>query len=179
MELLTNLLEWSRSQSGSSNFEPDVMNLEKLVRDVTTTFRATARQKGVKMKLDLTPGVELMADQYMISTVLRNLVSNAIKFTNANGRVTIRTEKADDCIRVIVGDTGVGIHQEDLEKIFCVDCNHSTPGTEQESGTGLGLLLCQEFVEKHGGQIWVESEIGKGSEFKFTIPVTEELKKND
>jgi len=171
MELLTNLLEWSRSQTGKFRFDPDRVDINQMVRDVAGTFKETARQKGLKVELE--PGFDgfVYADPYMIGTVLRNLVSNGIKFTKAGGQITIGTEGAGAWLNVRVADSGIGINEEDQAKLFRVDHYHTTTGTDQESGTGLGLLLCREFVEQHGGRIWVESEPGKGSVFKFTIPV--------
>lgn len=108
----------------------------------------------------------------MLKTILRNLVSNALKYTSANGTVEIKTVSLADGIEITVKDTGTGIKKEDIEKIFKVGSNYSRRGTENEIGTGLGLLLCKEFVVKHGGKIWVESEEGKGSEFKFILPLS-------
>jgi len=106
----------------------------------------------------------------MIGTVLRNLISNAIKFTNSGGTIVISAEQKPDELLVTVSDNGVGIKNDTIEKLFRIDENNSTAGTQNEEGTGLGLILCKEFVEKHGGKIWVESEVGKGSKFYFTIP---------
>jgi signal transduction histidine kinase len=107
----------------------------------------------------------------MITTVVRNLITNAIKFTPENGEITVFAEKTENEVIVAVRDTGIGISDEDKQILFRIDVHHTTIGTSQEKGTGLGLILCKEFVEKHGGKIWVESEIGKGSTFKFTIPI--------
>jgi signal transduction histidine kinase len=107
----------------------------------------------------------------MIKTVLRNLVSNAIKFTNNGGTINIIAEGNSENITISVSDNGVGIARSDLTKLFRISEVLSTKGTANEKGTGLGLLLCKEFVEKHGGKIWVESEVGKGSDFKFTLPI--------
>ena len=105
----------------------------------------------------------------MLDTVLRNLVSNAIKFTNENGRIDIYGEQDNSFVTITVSDNGVGIEPEAMEKLFDITLKNSTLGTAKETGTGLGLLLCKEFVEKHGGRIWVESEVGKGSTFYFTL----------
>jgi len=106
----------------------------------------------------------------MITTVIRNLTSNAIKFTEPDGAVTIRTDENEDEIIVYVEDTGLGISEENQHKLFKIEDNYSTYGTQQEPGTGLGLILCKEFVEKHGGEVWVDSELNKGSTFTFTLP---------
>ncbi len=107
----------------------------------------------------------------MILTVLRNLISNAIKFTNESGKVTIGYKLMDNTVELYVKDNGVGMNKQQIEKLFKIEENVSTPGTNKEKGTGLGLILCKEFVEKHKGRIWVESEEGKGSTFSFTLPV--------
>jgi len=107
----------------------------------------------------------------MILTVLRNLISNAIKFTNESGKVTIGYKLMDNTVELYVKDTGIGMNKQQIEKLFKIEENVSTPGTNKEKGTGLGLILCKEFVEKHKGRIWVESEEGKGSTFSFTLPV--------
>ena len=110
------------------------------------------------------------ADKYMISTVMRNLISNAVKFTKSGGKITISVAKDQNVMVISVTDTGLGISKESIGKLFHLDQNISTSGTENEKGTGLGLILCKEFVEKHAGSIWVESELEKGSAFYFTIP---------
>ena len=107
----------------------------------------------------------------MLKTVLRNLVTNAIKFTNKGGVITINAEQADSNLAISVHDKGIGIAPDNLAKLFDITEVISTSGTAEETGTGLGLLICKEFVEKHGGEIWVESEVGKGSRFIFTIPI--------
>lgn len=109
------------------------------------------------------------ADTNMLMMVIRNLVSNAIKFTHADGEVQITSKTLGTYEEITVSDTGLGMSQEDTEKLFKIDIIHSTPGTADERGTGLGLILCKESVEKHGGQIWVNSEVGKGSSFRFTL----------
>jgi signal transduction histidine kinase len=113
----------------------------------------------------------IYADVNMFSTVLRNLTFNAIKFTHENGEISIYTKKKKNFYEVTVKDTGVGIPRENIKKIFRVDSNLSTRGTNGEKGTGLGLIVCKELIEKHHGKIWVESVVGKGSEFKFTLPM--------
>ena len=112
----------------------------------------------------------VFADKAMINSILRNLISNGIKFTPVGGEITISTGKSDHQLVVSVTDNGLGIKKKNLDKLFHIDAAHSTPGTQKESGTGLGLLLCKDFTEIHGGRIWAESTPGKGSTFYFTIP---------
>ena len=107
----------------------------------------------------------------MIKTVLRNLISNAIKYTDSKGQVNVYAERYDNCLEITVSDNGVGMNQDTQNKLFSLEINQTALGTANEKGSGLGLLLCKEFVEKHAGTIWVESELGKGSSFKFTLPL--------
>jgi signal transduction histidine kinase len=112
-----------------------------------------------------------VADKNMIRTILRNLITNAVKFTHKNGQVQVNAINYNDNIEISVSDNGIGMSKETIAKLFRIDANLSTRGTENEKGTGLGLFLCKEFAEKHNGNIWVESEEGKGSTFKFLLPL--------
>ncbi len=114
--------------------------------------------------------MHVYADKAMINTVLRNLVTNAVKFTATGGRINISGKISRGKVKISVSDTGMGMSKSTVNKLFRIDTNQSTPGTLQETGTGLGLILCKEFITKHNGRIWVKSEPGKGSEFCFTIP---------
>ncbi|MBE9480652.1 MAG: HAMP domain-containing histidine kinase, partial [Bacteroidetes bacterium] len=114
--------------------------------------------------------IHVFADNNTINTVLRNLFSNAIKFTQQKGKVKITARNIDDFIEITIADSGIGIKPEDIKKLFGIDIGFSTVGTDNEKGTGLGLILCKEFIEKNNGKIWVESELGKGSNFIFTLP---------
>ncbi len=169
MDLLTNLLDWSRAQTGRMEFNPENLDLADLIEEHKMLFDAIAGQKGITIKKVLPHEISVFADRQMISTVLRNLISNAIKFTKEGGEVKISTEKRTNEILIFVSDNGIGISPERLEKLFRIDESDSTSGTNNEKGTGLGLILCKEFVENHGGKIWAESEEGKGSVFYFTI----------
>jgi len=170
MNLLTNLLEWSRSQTGRMEFSPGPVEMVELINDVAELLGGLAQQKSVEIVMQLPLKSPVIADKAMISTILRNLVSNAIKFTSPGGRIVILASQKQDGLEVTVSDNGVGMKKETIEKLFLLEESHSTPGTQNEQGTGLGLILCKEFVEKHGGRIWAESELGKGSTFYFTIP---------
>jgi signal transduction histidine kinase len=129
-----------------------------------------ASRKGIKLKSALSIDLTITADRNMIKTILRNLISNAIKYTYKNGKVEVKAILKDSRAEISVSDNGIGMTKETMSKLFRIDANLFTPGTENEKGTGLGLLLCKEFVEKHGGKIWVESELGKGSVFSFSLP---------
>jgi PAS domain S-box-containing protein len=171
MDLLNNLMEWSKTQTGRMKFSPENFDLQKLITEIVSLFNETAEQKSIKIKNLPCDNCMVFADNAMVSTILRNLISNAIKFTSTNGTITIEVLKMETNITVKVSDTGIGIPISALDKIFRIEENYTTTGTNNEQGTGLGLILCKEFAEKHGGKIWVESEVGKGSIFYFTIPI--------
>ncbi|OFX55151.1 MAG: hypothetical protein A2066_15590 [Bacteroidetes bacterium GWB2_41_8] len=170
MDLLTNLQEWTRSQTGRMEFTPESLNLSSLVTEVTRFLSIQASQKSISLKINISKRLKISADKQMLSTILRNLISNAIKFTRPEGEIEITVIRQKGNTLFSVSDNGVGIKNEALQKLFKVEESCCTPGTQNEKGTGLGLLLCKEFVDKHGGKIWVESEPGKGSKFSFTIP---------
>ena len=168
--LLDNLLNWSRTQIGKFVFNPKKQSLDKILTEVTKLNKNNAEMKDIKLSYSLSKDINIYADYDMMEIILRNLISNAIKFTHKNGEVTIKANQDKDNVIISVSDTGVGIKQEKLQKLFDISEKTSTAGTENEKGTGLGLLLCKEFVEKHDGKIWVESKIEKGSKFIFSIP---------
>ncbi len=170
MDLLTNLLEWSRSQTGRMTFNPEYVDMVTLISETADLLNDSARQKSISFTLSLPPKLYGIADRDMIKSVLRNLFSNAIKFTHSGGSIVISAEQKRNELMVVVKDNGLGIEKNNLEKLFMIGENLSTSGTQNEKGTGLGLLLSKEFIDKHGGKIWVESEPGKGSIFYFTIP---------
>jgi len=169
MDLLMNLLEWSRSQTGRMEFKPENFDLHDLINENKSIFDVIASQKKITIHENLPSELSVFADKLMISTVLRNLISNAIKFTKQDGEIRISAEKKSKEIHIYISDNGVGIKEKRLKNLFRIDENESTSGTNNEKGTGLGLILCKEFVEKHGGKIWVESEEGKGSTFYFSL----------
>ena len=170
MSLLSNLLEWSRTQIGRMNYTPEGIELNAIVNEVIELLTDPAKQKGIAISNTIPQNLIVFADKTMISTVLRNLVSNAIKFTISGGHVNLSAQQVDDELLVSVSDNGVGIRKEAIPNLFLIEESKSTSGTDKETGTGLGLILCKEFVEKHGGRIWAESEEGVGSTFKFTLP---------
>ncbi len=172
--LLKNLLEWAQMQRGSIPFQPKKFSLSGLIEEIVEIVKKRSEQKGITIINSVTPPVYVYADENMIKSVLLNLLSNAVKFTPRNGCVTIAIDKtAEEMIKISVSDTGIGMQMSEINKLFKIGEKIGKIGTEGELSTGLGLLLCKEFVEKQGGQIYVESEKGKGSIFSFTIPVRE------
>lgn len=172
MDLLSNLLEWSRSQTGMIQFNPEFFELRRLISEIIVLFNDASRQKSINITIQGSRNFPVVADRAMISTVLRNLISNAIKFTFPGGTVNISAEQKDHEITIAIQDNGVGIGKEVLEKLFRINETNSTSGTENERGTGLGLLLCKDFVEKHSGKIWVKSKKNAGSTFFFSLPMS-------
>ena len=170
LSLLENLLEWANSQRGKILFNPQKISLNELVNEEFMTLSDLARAKNIELKISFSENLSVFADKNMIKTILRNLISNAIKFTRRNGQVVVDAAPDKRSMRISVSDTGIGISKESMLKLFRIDGNLSGRGTENEKGTGLGLFLCKEFVDKHGGKIWAESEPGKGSTFTFLIP---------
>ena len=170
-DLLEDLLLWKKSQSGKLEFKPMQTDFVKTCNETLEAMRTNAQLKKISVSWATEGNVTIQADEDMLKVVLRNLVSNAIKFTNPGGHIFINREMTPSLLTVTVSDNGVGIAADRINDLFDISKIATTPGTENERGTGLGLLLCKEFVEKHGGRIWVESIEGKGSDFKFTIPV--------
>lgn len=168
--LLENLLEWSRSQTGNIDFKPEVFQLTNLLENNRELLQMQAQTKQIALVNETKTACQVKADKNSISTVIRNLLSNAIKFTPQGGTVSIEAKQMANEIRVSIKDTGVGMSAAILNKLFRIDTKHSTKGTADEKGTGLGLILCKDFIEKNGGRIWVESEIDNGSTFYFTLP---------
>ncbi len=171
-KLLKNLLEWSQMQQGSLSFQPKKLSLNKLVAENIATMKERSEQKGISITFETTPVIEVNADERMLNSILLNLLSNAVKFTYRHGKISITIkETADNRAEISVRDTGMGMQKSELERLFKIDEKVGAIGTEGELSTGLGLLLCKEFVEKHGGTIRAESEEGKGSMFCFTLPL--------
>ncbi len=172
-KLLENLLTWARTQSGGIEYKPEKLHLKILLFETMFDLQAQANKKGINIIDKIQDDETIFADKNMLATVLRNLISNAIKFTTKNDQIVISSNKQSDSnfLEISVKDSGVGIPKEKINDLFRIEKNTSTQGTENETGTGLGLILCKEFVEKHGGKIWIVSEDGKGSDFKFTLPL--------
>ncbi|MBN2788959.1 MAG: tetratricopeptide repeat protein [Candidatus Delongbacteria bacterium] len=171
LKLIENLLEWSRSQSGKKQFQPVNFNLYEIVESTFLLLNQSAKMKNISMKIKMKKNLGIYADKNMIRTVLRNLITNSIKFTNKDGNITISSSKNKQGTTISVHDDGVGIKKKDQKKLFSMDKHFVTMGTSNEKGTGIGLLLCEEFVKKHNGKIWIESKYGKGSKFTISIPL--------
>ncbi len=169
--LLENLLEWSQMQRGYTVFKPQMLDLKEILNECTQTINDSARNKAVEIAVEIADEQKIFADANMLKTIIRNLVSNAVKFTPKGGKVTISAVRGiDNTILLAVNDTGIGMSNEMLDNLFTLGADNQRPGTEGEPSTGLGLLLCKDFIEKHSGKIWAESREGKGSVFFFTLP---------
>jgi signal transduction histidine kinase len=167
--LLEDILMWARNQSGKLPFEPQKLKFSTIYTEVIESLRLNANIKNIAINHFSSGELYVYADKNMVYTILRNLISNAIKFTKNGGKIDIYAETGSSEVTITVSDNGIGIESDMIAKIFDISEAHTTQGTANEEGTGLGLLLCKEFVEKHGGKIWVESKTGKGSNFKFTL----------
>ncbi len=169
--LLENLLEWSRAQTGAIEFKPEPFDLNALLEENKELLKAQAQNKKIAIEHANQTALPIKAHKHSVNTVIRNLVANAIKFTPEGGTVKINAQSGKDEVLITIADTGVGIPASVIDKLFRIDTKHSTKGTADEKGTGLGLILCKEFIEKNGGTIGVQSEEGKGSTFYFTLPL--------
>jgi signal transduction histidine kinase/DNA-binding response OmpR family regulator len=171
--LLENLLTWSRIQRGALEYEPRHCDLYDLADDNVALFLSRSQQKQVTLHNAVPEQTMAYADPNMVDTVIRNLVSNALKFTRAGDAITIAARRAGDLLEISIADTGVGIDAAGRDKLFRIDTQHTTPGIDGERGTGLGLILCQDLVTRNGGRIGVESQVGVGTTFRFTLPAND------
>jgi signal transduction histidine kinase len=170
--LLENLLEWSQMKNGAFTFTPEVILLSLMVDGCIDLIQESAKHKNIEITNDIAVGVEVFADRNMIQTIIRNLVSNALKFTHKGGKISLSAISSNrHSIEISIKDTGIGMSRDLIDNLFRIDFKTNRLGTEDEPSTGLGLLLCKEFVEKQGGKIWVKSEVGQGSTFSFSIPM--------
>jgi signal transduction histidine kinase len=174
--LLQNLLLWTRSQTNRIHILKTNFILKMIFTEVKELADLNMLDKDQRMTMDIDPNLMVYADKDMISAVLRNLVFNAIKFSEKGSEIYLRANRAGSEVRVDVIDSGVGIPDENIKRLFTIDKSATTQGTEGEMGTGLGLVLCKEFIEKNDGKIWVESKVGKGSVFSFIIPAGKDEK---
>ena len=170
--LIENLLEWSSIRSGKLPFEPKKVNLLAVINNIRTLYNQNFKNKGITFNVNVKPQTTVFTDIKIIETIFRNLISNAIKFTAQNGTVLVNSKEDENFTVIQVNDTGIGMDQDEMAKLFRIDKSHSTRGTDDEEGTGLGLILCKELVEKQGGKIWVVSKKGEGSTFYFTLPAS-------
>jgi two-component system sensor histidine kinase/response regulator len=168
--LIENLLTWSRIQQGTLDHYPQMMDLRELARQNVDVFMSNAEHKGITLKNLIEEKIPVYADVNMLNAILRHLISNALKFTKPGGLVEVSARDNGAHVEVSVSDTGIGISAEHLPKLFRIDVRYKRLGTAREKGTGFGLILCKEFIEKHGGKIWIESKVEQGSTVRFTLP---------
>lgn len=171
--LLENLLEWSCSQIGRIALTPNDLKITDIINECISILSSGAEKKGLKILVDVDGTDVVYADKNTLSTIIRNLLSNAIKFTNAGGYIMITSRKLDTKYQIKIKDNGVGIKPDDLTKLFSIEHNFTTPGTANEIGSGLGLILCKDLITMNKGELSVESELGKGSVFTITMPMKE------
>jgi len=168
--LLENLLEWAQIQQGLIPFCPDVFVLRQMLYESIEIMAETAKDKQIEISIDVNDSIQIVADCNMFQTIIRNLVSNAVKFTQIGGKIHISAKSiSESLVEISISDTGIGMNKFIRDHLFCIDINTSRKGTNDETSTGLGLIICNDFIAKHGGELWVESEEGNGSTFKFTI----------
>jgi|WetSurMetagenome_2_1015567.scaffolds.fasta_scaffold39271_2 PAS domain S-box-containing protein len=172
-KLIENLLEWTRIQTGKFKFKNENLDLREVSSEICNALIVSAMNKNIVIKNEIQKGTIIHSDKNMLKLLFNNLITNAIKFSYKDGTIVVASKTVNEGIEISVADSGTGIKKENIEKLFRTDISYSMKGTEKEEGTGLGLILCKEIIEKAGGKIRVESEEGKGSIFKFIIPQTE------
>ncbi|MBI1882135.1 MAG: hybrid sensor histidine kinase/response regulator [Chloroflexi bacterium] len=180
--LLENLLTWSRLQQERIEYDPGPVDLNELAENTVALLEEMALSKKIRLSHSIEEELFAYADSYMVDTIIRNLTSNALKYTPPEGQVTLSAHRNGvspdqpdaKWVEVKVTDTGIGISPENIAKLFKIDVHHTTPGTAQEAGTGLGLILCQEMIKKNGGQIWIDSEENKGTTVTFSVPTPDD-----
>lgn len=170
-KLLDNLLQWSRSQTGSIQFNPENFPLLPLVKQEIEVLEPLAEKKSIKFVTRVEDHIMVYADKNLVAVIIRNLLNNAIKFSNSEGKITIFSKENERFVSISIADNGIGMDKEEKDKLFRLDTSFSSKGTADEQGTGLGLLLCKEFIEKNAGEISVTSEKGQGSTFHITLPL--------
>ena len=169
-KLLDNLLEWARIQRGYKDVKKEELHLNDLIPESIELLLPVAATKGIKVRINIKQNCSVFADENSIRTIIRNLFSNAIKYTSGGGLIQINAFPNGQQVDVSIKDTGIGMSPDVLGKLFRIEESQSRIGTDNESGTGLGLILCKDIIHKNGGSIWAESEVGKGSVFTFSIP---------
>jgi PAS domain S-box-containing protein len=172
LNLLENLLQWAKTQTGQIIYKPESLRIQPIIKKNVAVFDSSAKIKNITLKVSKIDDISVYADSNMLNAILRNLISNAIKFTNTGGEIDLKVSSNQDIVEISVKDNGVGMSDNFKNSLFDMNSNTSMRGTNDEKGTGLGLVLCKDFVEKHGGRIWVESKPDLGSEFKFTLKLS-------
>ena len=175
--LLDNLLNWANSQTGQIRFNPEKIIFSETILEIIKLETSIAKSKNISLHYSPSDEIEVYADKNMLKTVFRNLISNAIKFTKLGGHIRVSAISKQDHVEITISDDGIGMNKEKLKGLFNISSNTTTVGTANEKGSGLGLVICKDFIEKHDGKIWVESEEGKGSVFKFTLPLNKSTEK--
>jgi two-component system sensor histidine kinase/response regulator len=170
VKLLENLLNWANIQSGAIEFHPKTIDLQKIVLENIVLLRGTAREKQIKLSHSIAANTFVYTDYNTASMILNNLISNALWFTDKDGEVKVSANVMEHFVEVAVSDTGIGISEQNIRKLFRIDKKFKKSGTAGEHGTGLGLILCKELIGMNGGEIWIESEVGQGTTFRFTLP---------
>jgi signal transduction histidine kinase len=170
MNFLESLLQWAKIQMQGIYPMPTLLIFSEILNEIIDFYIDAANVKNIQLVSEIAPDMKIYADKEMVKTILRNLIANAIKFSSENGKISITHSLSNNFTTILVSDAGVGIAKEDLNKIFNISETFTTKGTHQEKGTGMGLAICKELVEKNGGKIWVESEVGIGSTFFFSLP---------
>ena len=168
--LLENLLKWINSQTGKINFNPEKNDLSSIITEVTAILGSTANLKQISINKELCENCYVFADRNMLKTILLNLITNAIKFTNENGKIDIHTKSFADYIEISVSDNGVGMDSDTQKGLFEFDTDKISSGTEGEVGSGIGLIICKDFVTKNNGKIWVADQPKNGTTFTFSLP---------
>ncbi|MBN1651598.1 MAG: HAMP domain-containing histidine kinase [Bacteroidales bacterium] len=169
--LLENLLKWAKSKQGLMAIEPEFLRLNILVNETLNQFEDTIKQKNIRIENKVDDSISVFVDQNVLQTVLRNLISNALKFTPHSGKIVIDAQRKENEVEVFIQDSGIGMHAKLLSNLFRIDMQTSRKGIDGEPSSGLGLILCKEFIEKSGGKIWAESEENRGTTFFFTLPL--------
>lgn len=177
-KLLENLLIWARNQTEKSQFTPEMLNLSQLVNEALKTVESTAVHKNITLSTSLNKSLQVFADRNMLDSIIRNLVTNAVKFSFKDGKIRISAVRSENEVCISVTDKGIGISPERLTAIFEIDKHTNTSGTENELGSGLGLILCKDFVTRHNGKIWIESTLNKGTKVSFTLPLNSGTSEN-
>ncbi len=170
--LIENLLTWSRIQRGVIEHRPEQIDIQSIVANAVNLFQSMAEQKGIPLTNTVQDSIHAYADAHMIDAVMRNLLSNAVKFTHPGGGIEVGASEAEEQVTVFVKDSGIGLSEENQVKLFRIDQRYKQLGTAREKGTGMGLILCKEFIEKNNGIIWLESDLNTGSTFFFTLPAS-------